>query len=335
MIRNLGARFACCALAVLSACGGASSQGAWSAAGQTPEARLEASVARVGRRLYHVGGIRGIGGVAGIGAAEPTARVDVLDLDTGTWSLGPQLPAEAPKHHLALEVVGDRIFVFGGFDGILNRPGDVFRPSATSWVLEGGAWRRLADAPLARGGATARHLGGVVYVVGGAPTEGEPSYGDLYAYDLTRDAWSARAPMPTPREHVTSCALDGKMLVAGGWSADRRVVAAAEAYDPATDRWERLPDLPTARGGLAAATLGGRCFVVGGERWDVPPPGTFAVNEAFDFASRKWTRFAPMPTARHGFGLVVVDGALWAIGGGPAQGNTYTTAIERFAPSGR
>ena len=41
---------------------------------------------------------------------------------------------------------------------------------------------------------------------------------------------------------------------------------------------------------------------------------------------------APMPTARHGLGLALVGKDLFAIGGGPQRGNSYTTVVEVFTP---
>jgi N-acetylneuraminic acid mutarotase len=123
------------------------------------------------------------------------------------------------------------------------------------------------------------------------------------------------------------------LIVVGGWvGAAQTVVAATEAFDPATGAWERLPDLPAARGGLGAIALDGKCHVIGGERWDIPFPGTFQEHDVLDPKTRTWAAGAKMPTARHGFGLALADGALFAIGGGTGQGNTYTTAVERYVP---
>jgi Kelch motif/Galactose oxidase, central domain len=339
LTRTLGALGAL-VVATLGACSEATSStappgaGKWTREGDTPEARLEGFAIADGKRILYLGGIYAKDNQPGLEPAEPSDRVDVYDTSSKTWSPGPPLPADAAKHHLTVEGWGGRIYLLGGFDGIIGRaPGEEFHPVASAFVLEGGGWRRLADAPLARGGATAKAIGGKIYVAGGAPREGAPPYADLQAYDPTRDAWEVLAPMPTAREHVASCALSEKLIVVGGWvGAAQTVVAAAEVFDPATGRWERLPDLPTARGGLAAIALGGRCHVIGGERWDIPFPGTFSEHEVLDLEARSWSTRAAMPTARHGFGLALVDGMLFAMGGGIGQGNTYTTAIERYAP---
>src|SRR5207249_4594510 len=101
-----------------------------------------------------------------------------------------------------------------------------------------------------RGAATAQAIGGLLYVAGGGITEPD-ARADVDEYDPTLDRWRARAPLPSAREHVASCALDGRMIVIGGWRGpERTVVAEVAAYDPALDAWPVLPPLTSARGGL-------------------------------------------------------------------------------------
>jgi N-acetylneuraminic acid mutarotase len=308
------------------------SSASWSEATPLPIARFEAYAAVAHGKVHFIGGITGV--IDDIRTAQPSRRVDVLDPLANVWSAGPELPADAPKHHLTVAVANDAIYVLGGFDGILGQhAGEPFRPIAVAYVLEGSAWRKLAPPPLARGGATAQAIDGRLYVTGGAPNEGEPSYAELDVYDIASDRWTRGARMPTAREHVASCAIDGKVIVVGGWQDQARVAqSAAESYDPKTDRWTALPPLPTARGGLGAVTIGSSCHVIGGEDWALPLPGTFGNHETFDVMKGSWTTDPPMPTARHGLGLAWLDGTLYAVGGGPSQGNSYTTTVEVLRP---
>jgi hypothetical protein len=83
---------------------------------------------------------------------------------------------------------------------------------------------------------------------------------------------------------------------------------------------------------MSGVTIEGRCYVIGGETWSMGPPATFTANEMFDSMSKRWAVLAPMPTARHGLGLAAVGTEIWAVGGGPSQGNSYTTVIEAYQP---
>ena len=71
---------------------------------------------------------------------------------------------------------------------------------------------------------------------------------------------------------------------------------------------------------------------MGGERWHDALPDTFGAVESFDLATGAWVSYAPMPTTRHGLGLTVYNGEIWAIGGGPIRGNSYTDVVEVFTP---
>jgi non-specific serine/threonine protein kinase len=321
--------------ACVAACGHGSQSatpppGQWTDGPALPNAIFEGYAAYAGGKIWYLGGITSV--IGDPQGAQPSVLVDVLDPATGAWSLGPDLPADAPKHHLSVAVVDDVIYVLGGFDGILGAT-QPFRPIGVAYALRGGAWVKLAPPPLARGGATAQAIDGKIYVTGGAPTEEQPSYDELDVYDIAGDSWVLGPPLPTAREHLASCAVNGTMIVVGGWSGVARTAqTAAEQFDPATQTWTSLPPMPTARGGLGAAALGTECHVVGGEDWALPLPGTFGAHEVYDASTGAWTTRADMPTARHGLGLTWVDDRLYAVGGGPQQGNSYTAVVEIFAP---
>ncbi len=309
---------------------------AWTIAARLPVPRFEAYAATWGAHVYFLGGITGQ--FADISTTEPSRRVDVYDSASDTWSAGPELPIDAPKHHLSVAVMSDGIYVLGGFDGILGQhPNEPFVPVARAYALrvpEDGVltqWVPLAPAPLARGAATSQAIDGKIYVTGGATTEGVPAFAELDVYDPDADAWSTSSPMPTPREHLASCATNGKLIVVGGWFEDV-ASGAVESFDPKTQAWSILPNLPTARGGLAAISSAGMCHVIGGEDWALPFPGTFHQHDVYDPATSTWSADLPMPTARHGFGLALLGGAMYAIGGGPTQGNSYTDVVEVLVP---
>jgi N-acetylneuraminic acid mutarotase len=327
--------FAATALAV--SCGSPEAPPAtWTIAARLPVPRFEAYAATWGAHVYFLGGITGQ--LADVSTAEPSRRVDVYDAATDSWTRGPDLPIDAPKHHLSVAVMADGIYVLGGFDGILGqRPSEPFVPVAHAYALRQPkdgvltTWVALAPAPLARGAATAQAIDGKIYVTGGATTEGVPAFAQLDVYDPDADAWATSFPMPSPREHLASCAIDGKFIVVGGWFEDI-ASSAAESFDPKTKQWTLLENLPTPRGGLAAIARDGVCHVIGGEDWALPFPGTFHAHEVYDPRRNTWSTESPMPTARHGFGLALLGDAMYAIGGGPSQGNSYTDVVEVLVP---
>jgi N-acetylneuraminic acid mutarotase len=89
-----------------------------------------------------------------------------------------------------------------------------------------------------------------------------------------------------------------------------------EAYDPATNRWSTKASKPTP-GSVAVGVVNGILYAVGGDTASTPASVCGCVNilEAYDPTTDRWTTKAPMPTARTGVGVGVVNGFLYAVGG--------------------
>jgi hypothetical protein len=64
----------------------------------------------------------------------------------------------------------------------------------------------------------------------------------------------------------------------------------------------------------------------------VTPVGPLDAHEAYDPRERRWFPRHPMPTPRHGLGVAVAEGRLFAIAGGSAAGGSATGANEELAP---
>jgi N-acetylneuraminic acid mutarotase len=127
--------------------------------------------------------------------------------------------------------------------------------------------------------------------------------------------WQRGADAPEGRTEVTAVAVGGRVVVAGGFTADGRASARADLYDPAADRWSRLPDLPIALHHAMSAGDGRRAYVVGG----------YATANALTGASRRvfsirpgdagWSELPQLPVSRAAGGAAVVQGRLYVVGG--------------------
>jgi hypothetical protein len=82
----------------------------------------------------------------------------------------------------------------------------------------------------------------------------------------------------------------------------------------------------------AAATSNGLVVAVGGEE----EGGTFEEAEAFHIEVGRWLTLPPLPTPRHGLGVVADGTTVYAIAGGPHPGLAFTGAVEAIdlAPLG-
>jgi hypothetical protein len=59
-------------------------------------------------------------------------------------------------------------------------------------------------------------------------------------------------------------------------------------------------------------------------------PATFAENEAYDLSTDTWLTFAPLPTPRHGLGVVTLGDTIAVASGGPQPGATFSNVLELF-----
>jgi N-acetylneuraminic acid mutarotase len=319
----------------------------WERLAPVPEARTEVSVTTDGRRIFVLAGFTAPpSGTIRNGEVPVTRDILIYDPATNSWEDGGQMPVAT--HHTGFVRVGDRSYLVGGYEG------SGFGPRTDGvWIYDPatGDWREGSPMPTPRGGLALSVLDGKIHAIGGTVanpdlldrsehtvSELDGSVGTHEVYDPATDSWERLAPMPTPRNHHIAGTVDGRILVtggrilgAGGRATANMGITVTEVYDPATDSWSEGPPLPTGRSGSAGALLDGRFYVFGGEASD-GTGRTFIVDvaERFDPARNAWERLPPMPSARHGFGAVVVDGRIYAVSGGPTPAYSFATANERL-----
>jgi N-acetylneuraminic acid mutarotase len=98
-----------------------------------------------------------------------------------------------------------------------------------------------------------------------------------------------------------------------------------------TGVWTTKAPMPTPRSHLAIGEVNGRLYAVGGYKSRTCCPDPFiATVEAYDPATDTWTSKASMPTARGDFGVGVVNGILYAVGGQNSSGALAT--VEAYNP---
>lgn len=281
-----------------------------------PHGRTENSVAQADGRIWVMGGFET--------QHEAETAVDVFDPATGRWETPTRLPLGV--NHAGLAEVGGQLYLIGGyrhgtFDAI---------DRVQIYDVVTGAWTEGTPMPTGRGALAVAVVDGRIHAIGGVETGGDVSRVHE-VYDPESDRWERRAPMPTRREHLAAGVIGGRIYVAAGRARGRNLDT-FEVYDAAADAWSEGPPVPTARSGVAAAVLDGRFYLFGGEEIFGFFKDTFDEAEGYDPASGHWDAVAPMPTARHGLGAAVLDGAIYVVGGGPEPGFTFSGANERFEP---
>ncbi|KAJ6953828.1 hypothetical protein NC652_005534 [Populus alba x Populus x berolinensis] len=113
---------------------------------------------------------------------------------------------------------------------------------------------------------------GKLFVLGGGSDAVDPLTGDqdgsfatneVWSYDPVLREWAARASMLVPRAMFACCALNGKIVVAGGFTSCQKSISQAEMYDPEKDVWIRIPDLHrTHNSACSGVVIGGKLHVL-------------------------------------------------------------------------
>ncbi|HEX4976448.1 MAG TPA: kelch repeat-containing protein [Nocardioides sp.] len=252
--------------------------------------RDDFATAVVDGRIWAMGGMTGERG-------NRLTSIEVLDTATGRWSTS---DVELPVGLASFEAVatGPRIWAFGGFDAASV-------PTDFAAVLDTrtGRWKDLPPLPHPRYAHTVTLHDGKIYVVGGRDQDGPVSAVDVF--DPVRRTWTtADVPMPSARDSHDAVSTPDGLLVVGGWLGDGPTDR-VDLYDPATGEWTAAPSLPVPMSRAGVAVADGRVWV-----------SLHTTSYVLDVDERRsWEPANAISLSRHGLGYVLVDDALYAIGG--------------------
>jgi DNA-binding CsgD family transcriptional regulator len=287
----------------------------WTALAALPEARSRLALVSDGKKLYAVGGETAAGVTADLtiydpqsngwlpGPSKPTAVSNVAavylneriyvpggttaaggatdvfeayDLKTSTWEARAPLPVPVTAYGLA--ALGDKIYLFGGWDGNGYRAETyVYDPAKDAWTTASSL-----PEPRAFMGAGATKDG--VYIVGGY--DGKQELASVLRYDPAGEGtvagpWSSRAPMNQPRGGLGITVIGARLYaVGGGWETS---LAYNEQYDTRIDAWSRIGTPIAGKWrNVGVAALDNRVYATGG--WS---GGYLATNEAYQALIRQ------------------------------------------------
>jgi N-acetylneuraminic acid mutarotase len=225
----------------------------WRSRAPLPDPRHHPNVAVVGDKLFVVGSLAGNGFAA-------QGDVYVYDAAGNEWFGGTPMPAGTERGGAAVAVLGDTIYVAGGY-----RAGSVADFSAYDTAT--GIWEPLPDLPAIRDHLVGFAFDGKIYAVGGRANGIEAVTSRVDVFDPTSGEWSAAAPMPTARGGSMAALAGDHFFVVGGEgnaASASGVFDDVEAFSPADDAWQVLAPMQTPRHGTGAASLGGVLYVPGG-----------------------------------------------------------------------
>ncbi|XP_053476799.1 kelch-like protein 10 isoform X3 [Ictalurus furcatus] len=155
-------------------------------------------------------------------------------------------------------------------------------------------------------------LDGFVYVVGGVDIK--ESFNTASKFNPLDGTWNEVAPMHFRRCFVSVAMLDGYIYAMGGFDGEEWLNT-AERYQPSTNQWSLIPSMHEVRSDASATTLLGK---IGG--FD----GAHHLRsvEAYNPRTNSWRMLASMFYKRSNFGVEVMDGRLYVVGGYSSEGTT-------------
>ena len=267
--------------------------------------------------------------IGGLGAPSSNRQVlrdvSVYDPESDVWTIGTPMPIA--RAHAGGAVVGDRLYVIGGFSGRGFASSRVFIYDASD-----DTWDQGPRMPTRRGGHAVVVLDGLVYAIGGLnDQDGQVVTNEVY--DPVTGEWSSLSPMPSARDRMGVAVHDGVIYTFGG-RRDNIALDVVEIYDLGADRWRSAAPMPVPLSGSAAVSLGSRIYLFGGipvgfdsdvevrpevwrydpgaDAWDVLPTG--------------------MPTPRQSMAAVAFTDRIYLIGGGVGAGFEPSNANEIYVP---
>jgi N-acetylneuraminic acid mutarotase len=249
----------------------------------------------------------------------------------GSWTTA--APAPTARTEVTAAVLGDRIYVIGGFaePSLSNLPSLTITNKVEVYDPVTNTWTTRAPLPVGLHHAAAVVAANRLYVIGGytqALLSVWHPVATVYRYDPDKDTWTERAPMPTARGALAAAESDGKLYAIGGYDGSGNR-AEVEVYDPAANTWTARAPLPTPRDHLAAATVGGKIYAIGG-RVNQSYARNLSTVEVYDPATDRWTKVADLPTARSGITAGVLRGTIYVLGGEAPEGTFRTN--EAYTP---
>ena len=229
-----------------------------------------------------------------------------------------------PADHTAVAVWDGSVYVFGGFSA------GTCHESGVALLAGDGNWTEMAAMP--RAWRRARRC-----------SDRRPLLCSRRRLERSSAVPSCRARarrVRLPHEHVGAWAVDayrpsppaatavgGQLYVIGGRSNRSLAVYVVERFDPAVGTWEASRAVAARRRrprGRHVAGPGDRLRRRRRRQGRWVTPATWS----YDPATARWTRLVDMKVPRHGFGAVIVDGRLYALGGAPCALYGRSPAVE-------
>jgi len=289
-----------------------------------PIPRFEPGSAVHGGKIYLLSGF--------VENLEITSRSEVYDTSSGAWKQIADSPAAVT--HAGIAVVGDEVWVAGGFAG--HHPGP---PTRAVWRyhIPTDEWSVGPMLPEARGSGGLAYINGLLHFFGGVKSDRRTDSGDHWSLTPGPEAtWTPRAPLLTPKNHFSVAVHEGRVHLLGGQfghDGGFEDIDDHQVYDAAADSWRPAARLARKRSHMEPGTFvyQGRIVVSGGRSNSIPV--LYDVS-AYDPATDTWSELPGLPEPMRAPVLRVVDSSLFGgLGGVTGRGTAPSSLWMKYPAS--
>ena len=253
--------------------------------------------------------------------------LDVESFDGQQWKLETTLPGQG-LNATAAAIVGDKLYVLGGFQVVSNQPTD----EVQVYDLQSQQWSLASPMPSPRGGHAAVVLDGRIHLLGGGNSVS--TIADHSEYDPGTDSWRDLAPLPRAEGSPAAVVVDEKIYVIGGRSGFDDF-GDVYIYDPETDTWSTGPTIEP-RGTSGAVLYCGGIYLFGGESQSQNKNLDSVLR--LDLEQNIWETVTSMPEPRKFARAVPFMNAIYIVGGSSAPGSSHssigTESVLKFTQAG-
>ena len=175
----------------------------WSAKAPMPTARRSIAATVDNNIVYVIGGYSTSGGRLN--------TVEAYNPATNSWTT--KAPMLLGKSEPSVGLVGSTIISTDGFNGTSEDGDNEGYNAATN------TWSSLKADPNPRDAACGGALGGLLYVAGGFPNQGNHNTTVNDAFNPSTNSWITRAPLPHSTAVAAAAVDKGQLYCVGGWGA--------------------------------------------------------------------------------------------------------------------
>jgi hypothetical protein len=237
----------------------------------------------------------------------------IYRFDGNNWAYHDTIPDDMVWDVEAL-LAGNYVYLLGGWLGgeSLNR----------RYNLNTGEWTYLANSPntYQDWGLTSEVLGEIIYLFN--------SYGEVFAYNITSNAWTNKTSNSAAGSWDMSSILYQGEIYMIGWDLQEFY-----KYVPSVDQWIRLADSPYQVGACAFGIINNLIYAiggnVGGSSW-----AEYQSIIVYDITANSWTiDTLEISSKRHWMATAEYRGGLYVVGGIDEFANAVDI-VEQIVPQG-